>query len=60
MNLFTGSQAGEKVGKLGRGAHVLAESVCGKALNREQNPDRLAETDGELIAGRRQLIRRSG
>jgi anti-sigma factor RsiW len=34
--------------------------VCGKGLKREQNPARLAARDGELIAGRRQLIRRSG
>jgi hypothetical protein len=35
-------------------------TVCGKGLKREQNPARLAATDGELIAGREQLIRRSG
>jgi hypothetical protein len=33
---------------------------AGKALKREQNPDRLAGTDRELIAERRRLIRRSG
>jgi hypothetical protein len=60
VNLFKGPQAGKKVGKLERGAHIPAESVCEKALKREQNPDRLAGKDGESIAGRRQLIRRSG
>jgi hypothetical protein len=33
--------------------------VCGKGLKREENPARLAARDGELIAGRGQLIRRS-
>jgi hypothetical protein len=38
---------------------TTAESVCRKALKREQNPDRLAGTDRELIAERRRLIHRS-
>ena len=59
MNLFTGSPAGEKVWEFGRGVHIPAGLVCGKALKREQKPDRLAGTDRELIAERGRLIRRS-
>ena len=44
-------RAGEKVWEFGR-ARFPAESVCGKALKRGQNPDRLAGTDGELIRGK--------